>query len=153
MAQIWPKMAQKWPAFFPQFFFDWKGGSANFFAFRMYVSDMPTIPDIPSIQIRFPVKDFFLHKLELTAWTAESEFKINSKKNSTKKNQCFFFLNLFQFLFLQIGITPIIFAMFWFGLEDGLEFRTANMWVSQSVTKVGKELLGQLKKQDQWRKN
>ena len=69
-------------------------------------------------QIRFPVKDFFLHILELTAWTAESEFKINSKKNSTKKNQCFFFLNLFQFLFLQIGITPIIFAMFWFGLES-----------------------------------
>ena len=42
----WPKMAQnwsKWPkndariyALFPQFFFDWKGSSANFFAFRMY---------------------------------------------------------------------------------------------------------------------
>ena len=46
MAQKWPKMAQnypKWPkndariyALFPQFFFDWKGYPANFFAFKMY---------------------------------------------------------------------------------------------------------------------
>ena len=28
----------KWPKNFPQFFFDWKGGSANFFALRMYDS-------------------------------------------------------------------------------------------------------------------
>ena len=55
MAQKWPKMAQnypKWPkndaricALFPQFFFYWKSGSANFFAFRMYGWNPP--PGIP----------------------------------------------------------------------------------------------------------
>ena len=33
----WPKNDARIDALFPQFFFDWKGGSANFFAFRMYV--------------------------------------------------------------------------------------------------------------------
>ena len=46
VAQIWPKMAQEWPKMtqngpkiartFSAIFFDWKGGSANFFSFRMY---------------------------------------------------------------------------------------------------------------------
>ena len=50
MAQKWPNMTQnypKWPkndariyALFPQFFFfNWKGGSAKFFAFRMYANN------------------------------------------------------------------------------------------------------------------
>ena len=40
MAQNYPKMAQKWRpdlSTFSAIFFKWKGGSANFFAFRMYV--------------------------------------------------------------------------------------------------------------------
>ena len=37
----WPNMAQKWPAIFCGIFFDWKGGSANFFAFRMYGGAVP----------------------------------------------------------------------------------------------------------------
>ena len=49
MIQSGPKVTQnypKWPkndariyALFPQFFFDWKSSSANFFAFRMYDGD------------------------------------------------------------------------------------------------------------------
>ena len=42
MAQEWPKMTQNGPKMtrtFSAIFFDWKGGSANLFAFRMYGND------------------------------------------------------------------------------------------------------------------
>ena len=36
----WPKNDARIYTLFPQFFFDWKSGSANFFAFRMYVEKL-----------------------------------------------------------------------------------------------------------------
>ena len=45
MARNYPQTAQKWRPdlrTFPAIFFDWKGGSANFFALRMYAINTQT---------------------------------------------------------------------------------------------------------------
>ena len=61
----------------------------------------------------------------------------------------FVFVFVFVVVFLLVRscfrMTPINFARFQFGLE-GRKALNPTQWVSQSITKVGLELLGQLKK-------